>query len=68
LYEVSAEVVAFHAARYDFSRWIRQALQEEQLAGTVRPIEQQFSASRNASDDIAALRRNIVREIMKHYG
>jgi hypothetical protein len=68
LYEVSAEVVAFHAARFDLSRWIRQALQEEQLAGTVRAIEQQFSASRNASDDIAALRKSIVKEIMKHYG
>jgi hypothetical protein len=68
LYEASPEVVAFHAARSDFSRWIRQALQEEGLAGMVRPIEQQFLASRPGSNHITALRKSIVKEVMKHYG
>jgi hypothetical protein len=53
------EVVAHHAERSDFSRWIAEALQDETLAQAVRPIERQFLASNRTVGDVEALRRDV---------
>ena len=66
--ESPADVIVFHAERFDFSRWIGQALQEGGLAGSVRSLEQRFTASPHAADDIAALRQEVTGVIMQHYG
>lgn len=66
--ETSADTVAFHGERLDFSRWLREALQEEALAADVLSIEQRFVASARASHDVVALRRAVVKAITQHYG
>jgi hypothetical protein len=66
--ETPPDTVAFHGERLDFSRWIREALQEEALAADVRSSEQRFIASNRASDDVVALRSAVVKAIMQHYG
>jgi hypothetical protein len=66
--DLAPDTVAFHGERLDFSRWIREALQEEVLAADVRSTEHHFISSKRASDDVAALRRDVVKAIMQHYG
>lgn len=61
------DTVAFHGERLDFSRWIREAVQEDALATEVRSIERRFIASNRTSGDIAALQRDVVKAIMHHY-
>jgi hypothetical protein len=68
LSESSLDVVAFHAERGDFSRWVDQALQELELSSAIRLIETHYIASRRSAGDIAALRHGIVKAIMEHYG
>ena len=62
------DTVAFHGERLDFSRWIREAVQEDALAAEVRSIERRFIASNRTPGDIAALQSDVVRTIMRHYG
>lgn len=66
--EVPPDTVAFHAERLDFSRWLREVFQEEELAADVRSNEQSFVASARVSDDVAVLRKAVVQAIMQHYG
>lgn len=68
LHVVSPAAIAFHAVRSDFSRWIHQALQEDELSHMVRPIEQRFIGSSRDSNQIAALRKDIVNVVLEHYG
>jgi hydroxymethylpyrimidine pyrophosphatase-like HAD family hydrolase len=64
----SAEALAFHARQGDFSRWIAEAVQDEMLARTIRPVEQQFSGSGHTDGDIGALRDGVVTAIERRYG
>ena len=66
--ELPPDTVAFHAERLDFSRWIGEALQEAALAADVRAIEHCFISSNRAAEDNVALRRDVVKAIMQHYG
>jgi hypothetical protein len=66
--ELPLDTVAFHADRLDFSRWIREALQEAALAAEVCSIEHRFISSHRASDDVLALRKDVIKAIMQHYG
>lgn len=66
--ELPLDTVAFHADRLDFSRWIREALQEAALAAGVRSIEHRFISSHRASDDVLALRKDVIKAIMQQYG
>lgn len=66
--ESPPDTLAFHGERFDFSRWIREALQEEALAAQVRATEHRFVVSNREEDDVAALRRDIVKAVMQHYG
>jgi hydroxymethylpyrimidine pyrophosphatase-like HAD family hydrolase len=61
------EVVATHAERSDFSRWIAEALQDEALAQAVRPIERKFVASNRATRDIEALRLDVGAAVRQRY-
>lgn len=63
----ATEVIAHHAGRSDFSRWIGEALQDESLAQTVRPMEQQFIASSRARGDVDILRRDVGAAIRQRY-
>jgi hypothetical protein len=48
-------------------RWIGEALQDESLAQTVRPMEQQFIASNRAHRDVDILRRDVAAAIRQRY-
>jgi hypothetical protein len=64
----SADVLACHARQGDFSRWIADALQDETLARTIRPVEQRFSGSEQTDGDVEALRDGVVAAIERRYG
>jgi hypothetical protein len=61
------EVIAHHAERSDFSRWIAEALQDETLAQAVRPIERQFLASDRTKGDVETLRLDVGIAVQQRY-
>lgn len=65
--QVTADTVAFHAERLDYSRWMDQALQEKELAGKVRTVENQYIASHHTASDLLALSDGVVRAIRNFY-
>lgn len=60
----AAEVLRFHCANHDFSRWIRDVLADDELADAVRPLEEQLTQRRA---DVAATRDALLRAIEARY-
>jgi hypothetical protein len=61
------DVVRFHAARRDVSRWLRGAIQDESLADAAGELERRFAASAQRDADVAALRRRLLLAIEQRY-
>jgi hypothetical protein len=61
--EVDDEVLAAHAERGDFSRWLAGVFSAHEMAGQLRKTEMRW-----ARGEIADLRAAITRLIVFHYG
>lgn len=61
------ELVRYHAARRDFSRWVRQAIQDMALGGAVGEKERTFLEGAQDDEDVEVLRRGVVRAIEDRY-
>jgi len=61
-------VLRHHAARHDLSRWLREAIQDETLAGDVQRIEQEFVESQRSNDDAEQFRAGAISAIESRYG
>jgi hypothetical protein len=62
----SAQVVAGHAQRRDFSRWLREAIQDPELAAAVRDLEEDADASVGESE-IDGLRGALLQALEERY-
>jgi hydroxymethylpyrimidine pyrophosphatase-like HAD family hydrolase len=63
-----AGVLRHHAGRHDLSRWLREAIQDEDLARDVHRIEQEFVESPRSNDDAEQLRTAVICAIERRYG
>jgi hydroxymethylpyrimidine pyrophosphatase-like HAD family hydrolase len=61
------DVVRFHAARRDVSRWLRAAIQDESLADAADQLERRFAESSQRDADVAVLRRRLLLAIELRY-
>lgn len=61
------DVVRFHAERGDFSRWLRQAIQDLSLARSVQALERSFAAGARDDADVEGLRLALLRAIEARY-
>lgn len=61
------EVLAGHAMRGDFSRWVIEALQDSALGKEIETAEQAFLSSGRGHDDIDILKRGLLAAFERHY-
>ena len=63
----AAGVLRHHAARGDLSRWLREAIQDAELALTVAALEEAFVTTARADVDAERLRHTLLRVIERRY-
>ena len=61
-------VLRHHASRHDLSRWLREAIQDETLAGDVQRIEQALVESPRSNPDAEQFRAAVIAAIESRYG
>lgn len=62
------EAIQYHARRGDFSRWLRQAIQDLALARRIHELEEGFRRSGPEAAGAAALRFDLLRALEARYG
>lgn len=60
-------VLRHHALRGDLSRWLREAIQDGELAGTIGALEEVFSATSRTDVDVERLRHAILGAVERRY-
>jgi hypothetical protein len=60
-------VLRFHALRGDLSRWLREAIQDGELAGTIGSLEEVFSATSRSDVDAERLRHAVLGAVERRY-
>lgn len=61
------DVIRHHARRGDLSRWLRQAIQDFSLGGTVEDLEHDFRSGSQGDAEVEPLRRALLQAIDQRY-